>query len=96
MFVFGPTIKDSHAHIAKLRSVCKSCNGRLDLDMDVIILKVFPLSLTREAAIWFTKLPYNSIYTWEQLMDVFLSQYCPVSKYLNHKDRVNNFLALRG
>ena len=45
---------------------------RPDLDLDVIGLRVFPLSLTGEAAIWFTELPYNSIFTWNQLRDVFL------------------------
>ena len=43
--------EDRHAHIAKMRSVCKSCVGRPNLDMDVIILRVFPLSLTGEAEI---------------------------------------------
>ena len=66
------------------------------MDLDVIGLRVFPLSLMGEAYIWFTKLPYNSIFTWNQLRDVFLAHYYPVSKKLNHKDRVNNFVALPG
>ena len=45
---------------------------------------------------WFTELPYNSIFNWKQLRDVFLARYYPVSKKLNHKDRVNNFVALPG
>ena len=57
---------------------------------------MFPLSLTGEATIWFTELPYNSIFTWNKLRDVFLARYYPVSKKLNHKDRVNNFVALPG
>ena len=57
---------------------------------------MFPLTLTREAAIWFTELPYNYIFTWNQLRDVFLACYYAVSKKLNHKDRVNNFVALSG
>ena len=76
--------------------MCKSCVGRPDLDLDVIGLRVFPLSLTGEAAIWFTELPYNSILTWNQLRDVFLARYYRVSKKQNHKDRVNNFVALPG
>ena len=67
----GLPYEDSHAHIAKLRSVCKSCVGRPDLDMYVIGLRVVPLSLMGDAAIWFTELSYNSIYTWEQLRNVF-------------------------
>ena len=54
--------KDPNVHITKVRSVCKICIGRPDLNMDVIGLRVFPLSLTGEAAIWFIELPYNSIY----------------------------------
>ena len=66
------------------------------MDLDLIGLRVFPLSLTGEAAIWFIELPYNSIFNWNQLRDVFLARYYPVSKKLNHKDRVNNFVALPG
>ena len=64
--------------------------------MDVIGLRVSPLSLTREAAIWFTELPYNSILTWNHIRDIFFAHYYPVYKKLNHKDRVNNFVALPG
>ena len=47
----GIPFEDPHAHIAKVRAVSKSCVGRPDLDLDVIGLRVFPLSLTGEAAI---------------------------------------------
>ena len=57
----GLSSKDPHAHIAKVRSVCKSCVGRPNLNMDIIGLRVFPLSLTGESAIWFTNFPYNLI-----------------------------------
>ena len=90
----GLPYEDPHAHIAKVRAVCKSCVARNDLDLDVI--GIFPLSLTGEASILFTELPYNSIFTWNQLRDVFLAHYYPVHKKLNHKDRVNNFVALPG
>ena len=73
----GQPSEDPHAHIAKVRAMCKSCIGRPDLDLDVIGLRVFPLSLTGEAAIWFTELPYSSIFTWNQLRDVFFSMLLP-------------------
>ena len=41
----GLPSEDPHAHIAKVRVVCKSYVGRPDLDLDVIGLRVFPLSL---------------------------------------------------
>ena len=80
----------------KVRAVCKSCVGKPNWNMDVIVLRVFPLSLTGEDTIWFTKFPFNSIFTCNQLMDAFLARYYPVSKKLNNKDKVNNFVALPG
>ena len=56
-FFSGLPFEDPHAHIAKVRAVCKSCVGKPYLDLDVIGLIVFPLSLIGEAAIWFTKIP---------------------------------------
>ena len=92
----GLPSEDPHAHIVKVRAVCKSCVGKPNWNMDVIVLRVFPLSLTGEDTIWFTKFPFNSIFTCNQLMDAFLARYYPVSKKLNHKYRVNNFVALPG
>ena len=46
----GLPSQDPHAHITKVRAVCKSCVGRPDLDLDVIGLRVFPLSLMGEAS----------------------------------------------
>ena len=62
----GLPLEDPHAHIAKVMVVCKSCVGRPDLDLVIIGIRVFPLSLTGEDAIWLTELPYNSIFTWNQ------------------------------
>ena len=94
-FFSGLPFEDPHAHIDKLSSVCKSFAGRPYLYMNVIGLRAsFCLSLMGEAAIWFNNLPYNSIYTWGQLRDVILALYYPISKNINHNDRVNNFVAL--
>ena len=76
--------------------MCKTCEGKPDLDMNVIGLYVFPLALIGDAYLWSTKLPYNSIYTWDQLWDVFFARYYQVSKKHNHKDKVNNFVTLPG
>ena len=47
--------------------------------MDVIRIRVFRLSLMGEAEFLLTELPYNSIYTLEQLRDVFQVKYYPIS-----------------
>ena len=43
--------EDPHAHIAKVRAVCKSCVGRPDLGLEVIGLRVFSLSLKGEGSL---------------------------------------------
>ncbi|WMV40905.1 hypothetical protein MTR67_034290 [Solanum verrucosum] len=92
----GMALEDLHGHMAKLRSVCKSCVGRPELDMNFIGLRVLPLSLTSDVNVWFSELPYNYIHTWDQLHMVFMAKYFPLSKKLNHKDKLNNFVALLG
>ena len=42
----GLPSEDPHAHISKVRAVCKICVGRPDFDLDVIGLRVFPLAQT--------------------------------------------------
>lgn len=44
--------------------------------------------------VWFSNISYNSIHTWDQLHQVFLAWYFPLSKNLNHKDKLNNFVEL--
>ncbi|XP_015166987.1 uncharacterized protein [Solanum tuberosum] len=92
----GMASDDPYRHMAKLRSSCKSCVGRPELDMDIIRLRVFPLSLIGDVVVWFSELPYNSIHTWDQLHKVFMAKYFPMSKKLNHKDKLNTFVALPG
>ena len=71
----GLSSEDLLAHIAKLRLVCKSCVGTPDMDINIINLRVFPLSLMGEATIWLTELTYNSIYNWDQLRILFQARY---------------------
>lgn len=64
-----------HSQITKIRVVCNSFVGQLDWDIDVIVLTVFPLSLTDDVSFWFNDLPYKSIFTWEQLAEVFFAKF---------------------
>ena len=70
--------------------------GIPDLDVKVIGLRLFSLSLVGDAVVWFTKLPYNSINTWDKFSDVFLYKYYPLSKKLNKEVKVDNFVVQPG
>lgn len=85
-----------HAHIIKLNYLCKSCISRPELNMNFIELRVFPLSLTGYAAIWFNEILFNSICTLDQLTNAFPKKIFLGSKKLNKKDKLNNFVAQPG
>lgn len=64
--------------------------------MDVIELRVFALFFINEAVLLFSDLPYKLIHTWDRLHNMFMAKYFLLSKKLNLKDKVTNFVALLG
>ena len=60
----GLPVGDPHDHIAKLRYVYKSCVGRTDMDMNVIGLRVFPLSLEEMPPYDLLSFPTTSFILW--------------------------------
>lgn len=95
LFIRLPT-DDPRAHIAKLNYVCKSCIGRQDWVMNVIGVRVFPLSLTGDSSIWINEIPYNSIYTWDKLTKAFLERIFLVLRNNIKNYMLNNFVVQPG
>jgi len=50
------------------------------VSLEVINLKLFPFSLKDKAKTWFNFLPKNSIATWDEMANKFLTKYFPPSK----------------
>ncbi|GKF18260.1 reverse transcriptase domain-containing protein [Tanacetum coccineum] len=48
---------------------------------DVIKLKLFPSSLARDAKLWFNKLSFDVITTWEEMRQAFVSQFFPLAMF---------------
>ncbi|XP_059292534.1 uncharacterized protein LOC132045995 [Lycium ferocissimum] len=69
---------DPHLHITNFLEVC-SQHIQWGVTQEAVRLKLFKYSLAREARKWFTKLPLNSIATWEEMVKVFLRKWS-----LNH------------
>ena len=46
---------------------------------EVIKLHLFPFSLRDIAATWYESLPYDSVKTWEELVEAYLSRFFPPS-----------------
>ncbi|GJS67176.1 retrovirus-related pol polyprotein from transposon TNT 1-94 [Tanacetum coccineum] len=64
----------------------------LNITIDQVMLRDFPMSLTGAASRWLRKKPTGSITTWEDLKTKFLSKYCPPARTAKKMEEINNFL----
>ncbi|GJX06153.1 hypothetical protein Tco_0194085 [Tanacetum coccineum] len=58
---------------------------------DVIMLRVFPITLIGSAKRWIDRLPSGSINTWDLLEKAFIQRYCPPSKTAKQLEEIHNF-----
>ncbi|XP_059277550.1 uncharacterized protein LOC132031594 [Lycium ferocissimum] len=81
---------DPHQHITNFLDVCSQHIQR-GVTQEAVRLKLFKYSLAGEARKWFTKLPRNSIATWEEMVKVFLRKWYPPSKRAKICDQIYEF-----
>nr|GEW89049.1 reverse transcriptase domain-containing protein [Tanacetum cinerariifolium] len=62
-----------------------------DVPNDAIKLMLFSYSLEGAAKIWYEKEPYNSILTWDDLVNKFVNQLFPPSKTTHLKNEISRF-----
>ena len=69
---------DPNEHISSFLEICdtQKING---VSAEVIKLKLFPFSLKNKAKTWFNSLPKNTIATWNEMANKFLTKYLPPS-----------------
>nr|GEW88956.1 reverse transcriptase domain-containing protein [Tanacetum cinerariifolium] len=87
---FGHDKEDPHAHIRyfdKITSTLKFPN----VPNTSIKLMLFPFSLEGAARIWLEKEPPRSIFTWDDLVSKFISQFFPSSKTTRLRNEITNF-----
>ncbi|GJY41023.1 hypothetical protein Tco_0428293 [Tanacetum coccineum] len=58
---------------------------------DQLMLRVFPISLTRATSRWLRNEPAGLIKTWEDLKTKFLNKYCQPSRTAKKMEEINNF-----
>ncbi|GJS01772.1 uncharacterized mitochondrial protein-like protein [Tanacetum coccineum] len=63
----------------------------LNITIDQVMLRAFPMSLTGAASRWLRNKPSGLITTWEDLKTKFLSKYCPPARTAKKMEEINNF-----
>ncbi|GJW30117.1 hypothetical protein Tco_0046992 [Tanacetum coccineum] len=63
----------------------------LNITIDQLMLRAFPMSLTGAASRWLRNEPTGSITTWDGLKTKFLNKYCPPARIAKKMEEINNF-----
>src|SRR4051812_38712249 len=66
----------------------------IEVDGDIVKLKLFPLSLRGRAKEWLHFLPRNSIDSWDKCKDDFIGMYYPPAKIIQLTSNIMNFRQL--
>ena len=91
----GLSHEDLNAYFPNFLKVCDTVkyNGVSD---DAIRLRLFPFSLKDKANHYITIEPPDSITTWDELVNRFLTQFFPPAKAAKLRININNFCQFEG
>ncbi|GJT58761.1 reverse transcriptase domain-containing protein [Tanacetum coccineum] len=82
--------EDANEHIEKVLEIVDLFHIP-NITIDQVMLRAFPMSLTRAASRWLRNKPSGSITTWEDLKTKFLNRYCPLARTTKKMEEINNF-----
>ena len=82
----GSELEDAQEHVETFEEIMEGYNVA-GVTEDQIMLRVFPMTLTGEAKKWLKLLPSNSIHTWSQLKEKFITEFTTPSMIAMKLDR---------
>ncbi|GJU03944.1 hypothetical protein Tco_1114282 [Tanacetum coccineum] len=86
----GSDHEDANEHIDKVLKIVDLFHIP-NITIDQVMLRAFPMSITRAVSCWLRNKPYGSITTWEDLKTKFPSKYFPTARIAKKMEEINNF-----
>ncbi|GKF12869.1 hypothetical protein Tco_0050795, partial [Tanacetum coccineum] len=86
----GSDHEDANEHIEKVLETIDLFHIP-NITIDQVMLRAFPMSLTRAASCWLRNKPTSSITTWDGLKTKTLNKYCPPTRTAKKMEDINNF-----
>ncbi|GJS67166.1 zinc finger, CCHC-type containing protein [Tanacetum coccineum] len=86
----GSDDEDANEHIEKVLEIVDLFHIP-NITIDQVMLRAFPMSLTRAASRWLRNELTGLITTWDGLKTKFLNKYCPPARTAKKMEEINNF-----
>ncbi|KAJ9536802.1 hypothetical protein OSB04_un000026 [Centaurea solstitialis] len=86
----GLSKEDPHAHLRSFIEIEESFRLR-GISDEALKLKLFPISFSHPARAWYNSLKPNSIFTWNQMAEVFLKKYFPPLRNAQSRNEICTF-----
>ncbi|GJZ95493.1 hypothetical protein Tco_0667827 [Tanacetum coccineum] len=86
----GSDHEDANKHIDTVLEIVDLFHI-LNITIDQVLLRAFPMSLTGAESWWLKNEPTGSITTWDGLKTKFLNKYCPPAQTAKKMEEINNF-----
>ncbi|GKB49593.1 hypothetical protein Tco_0900346 [Tanacetum coccineum] len=81
---------DAHEHVERFLDIVSLFNIP-GVSHDVVMLRVFPITLTGSAKRWVDRLPPGTVDSWDLLKNAFIQRYCPPSNTVKKLEEICNF-----
>ncbi|GJW61385.1 reverse transcriptase domain-containing protein [Tanacetum coccineum] len=86
----GTDDEDAHEHVRRVLEIADLFHF-LGVTHDVVMLRVFPITLKRPALRWINRLSAGLVTTWDLLEKAFIRQYYPPFKTAKKLEEIRNF-----
>ncbi|GJW70250.1 hypothetical protein Tco_0127167 [Tanacetum coccineum] len=86
----GNKNNDAHEHVERVLDIVRLFNI-LGVTHDAVMLRIFPITLTRFAESWVERLSLGTVDSWDLLKKVFIQRYCPPFKTTKKLEELRNF-----
>ncbi|XP_022041384.1 uncharacterized protein LOC110943962 [Helianthus annuus] len=87
---YGKRTKEPYLHITSFDSICKTIRGS-GFTKEEVKLMLFQFTLKDKARQWFATLPPVSIYTWQEMQQVFLEEYYTMNRTSEARNAIRAF-----
>ncbi|GKB59244.1 protein kinase-like domain, concanavalin A-like lectin/glucanase domain protein [Tanacetum coccineum] len=81
---------DAHEHVKRVLDIVSLFNI-LGVSHDVVMLRVFSITLTGAAKRWVDRISHGIVDFWDLLKKAFFQRYCPPSKIAKQLEEIRNF-----